>query len=171
MTRSPAVDQTVREVPEVVVRALRTTSPTDPISVAIERLLSRPESRMVYVVESDARLVGTVSWRNVLKVTKARFGARSGGMLSLFELFRDLKPERVEDVMRAPTPVTLDTPLREVLVLMDETQQNDLPVVDEEGRLIGEVNGMHIMRLAFAVFQQTEADLARARIEGQPGGR
>ena len=169
MTHPARVDQTVREVPEVVVRVPRTVRRADPISVAIESLLARPESRMVYVVE-DGKLVGTVSWRNVLKVTKARYGARSAGLVPLVQLFRDLKPERAEDIMREPTPVTLDTPLREVLVLMDETKQNDLPVVDEDGRLIGEVNGMHIMRLALAVFQQTEADLAAARAEDRPGG-
>lgn len=107
--------------------------------------------------------MGTVSWRCVLRVTKARLGAREPGFWSLVKLLGDLGPEKAPDLMRPPSPVRVDTPLREALLLMGKSQQNDLPVVDAEGRLVGELNGMHIMDLAPRVLRQTEADLAKAR--------
>lgn len=154
---------TVQDAPELVVAAPSMARRGEPISRAVELLLARPESRMVYVVDDAGRLEGVVSWRDVLRVTKARFGTQGTGLFSLVELFRDLRPERVEQLMRRPTPVHLDTPMRKVMLLMHETHQNDLPIVDAEGRLVGEVNGSHIMRLALDVFRTTERDLDRAR--------
>lgn len=159
----PAREETVADVPEALVAETSRVPPDAPISRVIELLRARPESRMVYVVDAADRLVGTVSWRCVLRVTRARMGARPPGFWSLVTLLRDLGPEKAQDLMRPPTPVRPETPLREALLLMGDTQQNDLPVVDAEGRLVGELNGMHIMDVALRVFRQTEADLARER--------
>lgn len=159
----PDKDERVADVPEALVTNPSTLPPEAPISDIVRLLRARPESRMVYVVDGDGRLVGTVSWRCVLRVTKARVGARMPGVWSLVNLLRNLKPETARDLMRESTPVRPDTPVRDALLLMGETQQNDLPVVDEAGRLVGELNGMHIMEMALRVFEKTEAELARSR--------
>jgi CBS-domain-containing membrane protein len=156
-------EQRVRDLREAWVDAPRTVRPGDPISRAVEQLLAQPSSRMVYVVDAANKLVGVVSWRSVLKATNARMGARQPGIVSLVQLFRNLMPERVEDLMRRPAPLTEDMTVEQALLLMDETHQNDLPVVDAEGRLVGELNGMHIMRLALDVFRRGEEALERAR--------
>jgi len=156
-------EETVGDVPETLSVTATTTAPEASISEVIRLLKQNPRSRMVYVVDAKQRLLGTVSWRCVLRVAKARLGARKPGVVSLVRLLRDLMPETARDLMRSPTPVHRETPIRDAFLLMEETKQNDLPIVDDQGRLVGELNGMHVMDVALRVFEQTEADLSRAR--------
>lgn len=156
-------EQLVRDVRDAWVERPNVARVGEPISRAIELLQANPESRMVYVVDAADVLVGVVSWRSVLQATKARLGAREPGIFSLVQHFRKLMPERVEQIMRRPSPIREDTPVTQALLLMDETHQNDLPIVDEQGKLVGELNGMHIMALALDVFRGSEKALARER--------
>lgn len=161
-------DETVGDVEDSLVKVPTTISPDAPISEVIRLVRTDPESRMVYVVDDRRRLLGTISWRDILRVTKARMGARRPGVFALVRLFRDLMPETARQLMRAPTPVTKQTPLAQALLMMEETHQNDLPIVDDEKRIVGELNGMHIMDVALRVFRQTEQDIARERSAAAP---
>lgn len=155
--------RTVAELRARLVEPGTTIEPDAPISRLIEALLARPESRAAHVVDADGKLLGTVSWRSVLKAASARLGVRDDRAFSLWRLFRELGHERARDVMRAPTAVFESEPLREVLLKMETHRENDLPVVDAEGRFRGEVNGMRVMRLALETFRDTEASTERAR--------
>lgn len=164
-------EETIADLKEAFRADVGTVPPDAPISRVVELLLAHPESRAVHVVGTDGKLLGTVSWRSVLKATGARVGAREPGLFSLVRLLRDLAPETAGDLMRTPTPVHPATPVRDAILLMAQTQQNDLPVVDEGGRFLGEVNGRDVMTLALRVFRQTEADLEASRqaLERQRG--
>lgn len=156
-------EEFVRDFPSACLSAPGTVRVGDPLSKAIEKLVERPESRAVYVVDEAGKLQGVVSFRCLLRVMKARYGAKQPGLFSLVRYFSDLKPEKVEDLMRPAVPVRADTPLKEALLLLAETQQNDLPIVDLEGRITGELNGREIMNIALRVFRKTESDLEKSR--------
>lgn len=148
-----------------IVRPGSRVSPGAPISRVIEALLAQPESRVAHVVDADGKLLGTVSWRGVLKAAGARMGVRQEGFFSLVGLFRELDREHARDLMRAPVSVSMEETLREVLLKMEKFHENDLAIVDPEGRLLGEVNGMLLMRQALRTFESTEAADGR----GAPG--
>ncbi|HWG89457.1 MAG TPA: CBS domain-containing protein [Candidatus Thermoplasmatota archaeon] len=163
--RNRAEGETIGSFPGLLTRSPSTVRVGDSISSAIEKLVARPESRAVYVLDPQGKLVGVVSFRCILRVAKARYGSLSPGLFSLVRYFRDLQPETVEHLMRPATPVRADTPLKEALLLLEETKQNDLPVVDEEGKVVGELAGREVMALALEVFRKTEGDLARSRAD------
>lgn len=152
-------DEAIRTVgdlrAQIVVPGSR-VAPDAPISRVIETLLDRPESRVAHVVDAAGRLLGTVSWRSVLRASGARMGVRDDGLFSLVRLFRELRHDRARDLMRPPTSVGLEDTLRDVLLRMERFHENDLPVVDAEGRFLGEVNGMRVMRIALETFRATE---------------
>lgn len=147
---------------EIVVPGSR-IAPNARISRLIELLLDNPQSRVAHVVDGEGKLLGTVSWRSVLKAAAARHGVRSDRMFSLIGLFRELGHDHARDLMRAPVTVSEHETLRDVLLKMEKFHENDIALVDESGRLLGEVNGMLVMRLALETFRSTEEASDRAR--------
>jgi CBS domain-containing protein len=131
---------------------------------AVQALIDNPCSRAVYVVDENDKLVGTISYRSLMRASSARFGVRKDGIFSFVQYLKDMLMENVDTLMRKPTPVTKDTKLKKALELMEDTRQNDLPVVDENGRLVGELSGMEIMRLGLDVIKRGDG-LTRAEIE------
>ena len=141
------------------------------ISEAIALLTANPASRAVYVVDAEGRLKGTVSFRCILRVAKARLGIQGSNFFSVPTMMRDILPDHVEDIMRRPTPITLDTRLADAVVLLEDSRQNDLPIVDEAGRLIGELNALALLDVALQVFRGTEASVVAQREQaGRTGG-
>lgn len=137
--------------------------PEAPISAVIEALLAQPGSRVAHVVDGDGKLLGTVSWRSVLRAAGARMGVRDDRLFSLVRLFREIGHEKARDVMRAPTAVFASETLRDALLKMEKHHENDLAIVDADGRFQGEVNGMRVMKLALETFRDTEAATKKAR--------
>jgi len=133
---------------------------------AVQALINNPNSRAVYVVDDNEKLLGTISYRSLMRASSARFGIRKDGFFSFVQYLKDMLMENVDSLMRKPTPVTNDTKLKNALELMEETRQNDLPVVDNEGRLIGELSGIEIMKLGIDVLKKGDG-LSREEIEGK----
>jgi len=126
----------------------------------VERVLEDPRTRSAYVVDSKHRVVGMIALREMLEAIE--------GSLSLFEKVRPQarsKPRRkpipfsVEAHMFKPVTVTEDDRLIDALGRMIEHRQEDLPVVDENGVLIGELNGFEILLLGSEVMRRQERDI------------
>lgn len=126
----------------------------------VERVLADPRTRSAYVVDSKNRVIGMIALKEMLEAIE--------GSLSLFERVRPparLKPRRksipfsVEEHMFTPVTVTEDDRLIDALGKMIEHGQEDLPVVDDGGILIGELNGFEILLLGSEVMRRQERDL------------
>ena len=112
--------------------------PEDDLGTAA-RLMVEGGFRHVPVVDTDGRVVGVLSERDVrarLGVEVERFPAAAHELLA----------EEVETAMnRAPITVGPDTPLREVLGIFSAEKVGALPVVDGEERLLGIVSYLDLL--------------------------
>jgi len=126
----------------------------------VERVLEDPRTRSAYVVDSQHRLVGMIALKEMLEAIE--------GSLSIFEKVREptrLRPRKrsipfsVESHMFKPVTVTEDDRLLDALGKMIEHGQEDLPVVGDDGVLIGELNGFEILLLGSEVMRRQERDL------------
>lgn len=129
----------------------------------VAALITRPRGRNVYVLDDDRKLVGTISFRDLLRVTNARLGARRKGMIGFIQYLRDVLVEDVEKIMRKPVRVRPRTNLLEALRMMEENKMNDMPIVDEDNKLIGELSGMEILRFAYADLKRGDEDTAKMK--------
>jgi CIC family chloride channel protein len=95
------------------------------------RLLSLPRGQDLYVCAADGRLLGVV----VLEAVKAHIvdEAYLGVVVAA-------------DVMEAVRPVHADASLSEVAVRFGETWMERLPVVDEDGHLLGTISKGDLLR-------------------------
>ncbi|GJM19550.1 MAG: hypothetical protein DHS20C14_17630 [Phycisphaeraceae bacterium] len=116
---------------------------TDLVTVQEEELLDLAASimdwervRHVPVEDEDHKLVGLVSYRDLLKLVADPKRGRD-------------KPIAVGDVMRRnPRTVHADTPTLEAIALMRELEVSCLPVVSADGKLVGIVTEHDFMKLA-----------------------
>jgi CBS domain-containing protein len=121
----------------------------DPVWKMVAALITRPRGRNVYVVDAEEKLIGMISFRDILRVTNARLGARREGVAGFFKYMSDLFLEEVEGLMRKPISVEPKSPLLDALKMMEEAKLNDIPVVDKENKIVGELSGMEILRFAY----------------------
>jgi CBS domain-containing protein len=118
------------------------------LRAAVEAMINVPYSQKVYVVDKDNKLLGTITIATLLRQVGYRLGARKPGVISFFKFLSEIFKESVEEFMEAPVDVTKNVKIRDALQLMVENRLNNLPVVDEKGRLIGELNSIEILREA-----------------------
>lgn len=134
---------------------------TDPIIVTkemnlhavVDKVLADPRTRSAYVVDGKRRVIGMISLKQMLKAIE--------GSLSLVDRAKGVArqkratlPFSVEEYMIKPITVTEDDRLLGSLDKMIEHGLEDLPVVDEGGSLVGELNGFEILLLGSDVMKR-----------------
>jgi len=125
---------------------------------AVDAILRSGITRKAYVVDSGGKLLGTVTIETLMKHVGYRLGARPLGVISWFRFLRDMESDGVKDFMAKPAPVTKDTPVIEIVRRVVEEHLNDFPVVDQENRLLGEVNTFNLLKITRDVFGSSASD-------------
>lgn len=112
----------------------------------VDRVLADPRTRSAYVVDDSGKLIGMIGLKQMLNAIQ--------GSLALFEkvkprgaVRRTPLPFSVEEYMVMPVTVTEDDKLLSALDKMMKHGLEDLPVTDEDGTLVGELNGFEILLL------------------------
>lgn len=111
-------------------------SPGTPLGTCIEAIRSGGVGDSVIVADADSRLVGVLTERDIF----ARLvGAAEGGLVDL--------AAPVETLMnRTPHTLRLDQPVRAALELMETGAFRNIPLVDDDGRIVGIVRQQDILR-------------------------
>jgi CBS domain-containing protein len=111
-------------------------------------LTGPPTVRSVYVVDEDGHLKGIITLNHILKGIAVQQGLATGNidLKSPFKLFRYTPFGKARDMMRSPVHVTRNTKLQEALEKMIQQHMNELPVVDEEGKVIGDLNAFELLK-------------------------
>ncbi|MHC1681213.1 MAG: CBS domain-containing protein [Methanomassiliicoccales archaeon] len=123
------------------------------IATVVDQMLANPVSRKVYVTDAEGKYLGTVSTETVLRLMGYRLGVREYGGTSFIRFLKDTLKERAEDIMAKGRTVTRETKLSAAMKIMIDDHLNDLPVVDGEGRLVGELVSMELFLAGKKVFE------------------
>ena len=128
-----------------------TTTPDTVFRDAL-KLMREHRIRRLPVVDEDGKLVGIVCERDLVVASPARAGS-----LSVWELNRLQATAKITEIMTQDVMTTTpDTPIEDVARLMIDNKVGGLPVVDDEGRVVGVI---------------TETDIFRTFVEMFAGGR
>ncbi|MGD1060435.1 MAG: CBS domain-containing protein [Methanomassiliicoccales archaeon] len=127
---------------------------------ATELMLQNSVSRKVYVVDVEGTLVGAVTNETILKLIVCWVGAQENRGIEFDRVLRDTLKEDVEQVVAKVKAVKRETKLTEALRIMIELHVNDLPVVDDDYKLIGELSASSSSRRArnFSMSDSLRAD-------------
>ncbi len=137
-------DTLVGDVYELIVKRPTTVARDAKISAIIEGMLENTVSRKVYVIDDGGMLLGMVNTDTILRLIGYRTGVRDTGALSFYRFLRDTLKEDIADLVTPTRSVTKDHRLVEALEIMIKDHVNDIPVVDAEGRLIGELVSLEL---------------------------
>ncbi len=141
-------DLKVEDVSDLCVGEPSIVHVDDHIWKIVASLIDKPANRAVYVVDDKKKLLGIISFRDIIRVTNARLGARRRGVSAFIQYLRDVFQEDVGGLMRKPPVAKMSTNLLEALKKMEDFKMNDMPVVDDEGKLVGDLKGLEILRFA-----------------------
>jgi MscS family membrane protein len=143
--RAAKLSETVGELFDQVVGGATTVPVGAPLVEAVQALLTVPVTRKVYVVDASGRPVGTLTLEDVMRGVAARLEGGQAGTGAFVRELRELRGGAVETVARKPTPVTRDTKLVDIALMIVKEKLNDFPVVDDAGRIFGELNSQRLL--------------------------
>lgn len=143
----------VGDVFEKVVLRPSTVGMNATIRDVIDQMASNPLSRKAYVLSDEGKYMGTITSETILRLLGYRVGVKDGSGLSFYHFLKDALKEDVASIMKKGRTVTKDTALTKAMEIMMEDHLNDLPVVDDEGRLIGELVSLELFMEGRELFQ------------------
>lgn len=150
----PATTETVGELFDTIVSKPATIGEDATLRDAVNAILDSGITRKAYVTDAGGRLKGTITMETLMRHVAHRLGARPAGIVSWFRFLRDMGSDAVTDFMAKPAAVTRETRIGEIARRVVEERLNDFPVVDDAGRLIGEVNTFNLLRATRGIFTQ-----------------
>lgn len=130
-------DQLISQMPPAVQKSAV-------LGQVIEVMLASPRSRKVYVIDVEGNLVGAVTSESVMKLVVHRAGIGENSAKPFIELIGQVLREGVEQAMEKAHPVKPSTPLMVALSLMHDHHLTEVPVVDDDYKLIGELVGLEL---------------------------
>ncbi|MBW2064781.1 MAG: CBS domain-containing protein [Deltaproteobacteria bacterium] len=139
---------------DVTVKKIYKTFTVDPpivsedssIEEIIEVLLRDPQSRNVYIVDKQGRLSGIISMQIILKATNILKGKKSILKHDVFNAIKIAKADCAKSIMHPPIYVHESSKILDVLEMMSRENIQELPVVDEHKRVIGDLNCLEILK-------------------------
>lgn len=147
MAETLLADARVRDVRDLVVSEAPTIGPEAEIPELLGKMLENPRCRRVYVVDGSGVLVGSVRLNSV---SKYLFPYETTSISPLFpsvsRLLTQFTARRVSDIMdTTPRSVDDNVLVPDAVRIMWKEKTNELPVVDEKQRVVGEINLLEVI--------------------------
>lgn len=134
-------DLRVKDIHHLLVENPASLPAGAPLRDVLAKMIEDLRTRQVYVVDDECRLLGTVRMNSVVEYLFP-YNATIQHSNSLYALYiPKVGAQTAADLMISPpVRVTGETTLGEMARLMIKEGVNELPVVDEQEHLIGQVN-------------------------------
>ncbi|MFH1578865.1 MAG: CBS domain-containing protein [Thermoplasmatota archaeon] len=152
-----SLTETIGDFLDDIVSKPATISTDATLRNALDAILASGVTRKAYVLDEEGRLRGTISVEILMRHVANRIGARPSGVISWLRFVGDMESDRAADFMSKPIPVTKSTLVVEIVRRVVGEHLNDFPILDEDGRLIGEVNTINLLKIARSAFSQAPA--------------
>jgi CBS domain-containing protein len=118
----------------------------EPIYEAIKKIASNKKSKIACVVDKEGKLKGLLTPRDVLEELEvSKFGGIRGRFFAGPEVLHLLTSKYARDIMSAPISVHVNDGIGEAINTMLDHGFYELPVVDDEMKVIGEISYFDII--------------------------
>lgn len=116
------------------------------ITEVVEKLM-RGGTNSVYIVDRYGKLIGTILLRDLLRFLTTQLSLFFGNIIIDAESKKYMNAEKVEHIMRKPIYVFENEDILTALSRMEDYYLYEIPVVDVEERLLGELKGKDLLIL------------------------
>ena len=137
----------VRDIEHLLVVEPAWVLESTPIDAVMEKMIADLRTRWIYVVDKDRRLLGGVPMNALIEILFP-LEAIIERPDSLYEAyFPRVSAKTARELMLASIPsVSADTPLEKLADLLLSNSINEIPVVDSNNVLTGEVNVSEVIK-------------------------
>ena len=136
-------------VSEILLPSSRTLAAkeSDAIETAIQQFVHQPDVHTLFIVDEHEKLKGLLKLHFILNWVKLKLGMdlsdrasmRVSGTFQAFEILKLCQSQTIGDIISPAATVRSTDTLEQALHILVHEQLEELPVVDESGKLIGEV--------------------------------
>lgn len=128
----------------------------------VAKLSLEPQLRGVFLVDGKQRFAGIITRTDLLKWAHLKLGTRPNiADMPVREVFRLVYSTKARDLARGDWKtigVKLTDDLGKALGQLLENDLIDVPVLDEDGRILGDLKLSHVLLKALEVGKQTSSD-------------
>ncbi len=120
-----------------------------PFAEVVRTFAGRTDLRGIFVVDRHQRLVGVITRQDLLHWAAEKLHVQDPERHAWRDLYRVMTAATAKQACRAKSDqcaVRPDTPLERVLILMFQNELIDIPVVDDDGRIVGDIRLTEILR-------------------------
>jgi CBS-domain-containing membrane protein len=135
-----------KKVRELMIDKSVTVTEDEEIAEVVNKVIKDCETLLVCVVDKDDRLIGMITPRELLKAAEVgEYGNIRHPFFSGREALHLLSSDRARDIMSAPISVKPDDEVQTAIDLMLSNNLYEVPVVDKDGKVVGEINFLGIV--------------------------
>lgn len=128
-------------VKELMIEKFVKVNEADRIYEAVAKIAEDRETLLACVVDKENRLKGLITPKELLKAVEVReYGVIKHPFFEGPEVLHLLTSRYARDIMSAPISVKADDEIEKAINIMLDKGFYEVPVVDGEGRVIGEIN-------------------------------
>ena len=118
----------------------------DQISQVVVKIAKDKETMLACVLDEEGKLKGIITPREVLRAVEIReFGTIRRPFLEGPEILRILSSKYAKDIMSPPVSVKPEDSVDKAIDIMLDKGFYEVPVVDEQGKMVGVVNYFSII--------------------------
>jgi len=152
----------VKEIMRPSSRTL-TAKEDDAIEAAVRHFVHQPDVRTIFVIDEHQKLKGLVKLHYILNWVKLKLGLdisnrsnmRVAGAFQAFEIMRLCQSQTIGDILSQAATVKPTDTLEQALHVMVHEQLEEVPVVDETEKLVGEVRLTQLLSRMLETTQET----------------
>ncbi len=137
----------VKDISSLVVKKAAILNKNASIDELLEKIIEDTNSRHVYIVDENSKLVGSVRLNSVVEyLFPTATLLRSKDNFNFMQFLSLSSVKSVEKIMiKFPNFVYEETSLSEMVQIMTREKVNELPVIDKAKKVIGEVNILEVI--------------------------
>lgn len=137
----------VKDISHLIVMEPALVSSEASIREVMEKIILDTRSRHAYIVDEEGVLMGSIRVNNLIQyLFPTSTLLESPGEFQISSFLYYTKARQARDIMNVnPSYVHESTPIVEMIRIMTKEKINELPIVDNRKRVIGEVNVLEII--------------------------
>ena len=128
----------VSDIRQLITKEASLVGPEDPLTKVAEEIVRDPKTRSVYVVDEEGKLLGIITVH--LLIQFLYYPYIPAELISYDLPFLLSREPKAGDIMQPPVWARDDESVTDVLVKMFKHGLEELPVVDDEMRVVGDLN-------------------------------
>lgn len=114
-----------------------------PIEAVYDEMMKNQKTRSVFILDEGKKLVGHIDIGTLISYYGARF---SSGPIDMLTKFSKLLAHKASDIMSSPVYVRPENELKVAIGVMMESSIFEIPIVDEENKVIGDINCFDLLK-------------------------